>query len=73
MASVIEGRIHGGLHEFDLAVTYDHQAGVTGDLATLAKRFSLRGLVESAEKSHKVTFSVSGRFPELPPPVRAGG
>ena len=61
---IIDGRLHGGLREFALTFTYEHDSGVDADLASNARQVGLR-LGGEFRKAHRVSFNLCGEFPPL--------
>lgn len=61
---IIDGRLHGGLREFALTFTYEHDSGVDADLASNARQVGLR-IGGEFRKAHRVSFNLCGEFPPL--------
>lgn len=61
---IIDGRLHGGLREFALTFTYEHDGGVDADLASNARQVGLR-IGGEFRKAHRVSFNLRGEFPPL--------
>jgi hypothetical protein len=61
---IIDGRLHGGLREFALTFTYEHDSGVDANLASEARQAGLR-IGGEFRKAHRVSFNLRGEFPAL--------
>lgn len=61
---IVEGRLHGGLRQFALTFTYEHDSGVDAQLAARVRDYGLRTGGEF-RKAHRVSFNLRGEFPPL--------
>lgn len=61
---IVDGRLHGGLREFALTFTYEHDSGVDAELVARVRKFGLRAGGEF-RKAHRVSFNLRGEFPPL--------
>ncbi len=59
---IIDGRLHAGLHEFELGFTFDHLSGVNAELSADVKKFGLR-IGGDFRRAHKAAFELRGSFP----------
>jgi hypothetical protein len=59
---IIDGRLHGGLREFELSFTFDHRSGVDAELSAAARKFGLR-IGGDFRRAHKAAFALHGSFP----------
>ena len=59
---IIDGRLHAGLHEFELGFTFDHFSGVDAELSAAARKFGLR-IGGDFRRAHKAAFELRGSFP----------
>ncbi len=61
---IVDGRLNGGLREFALTFTYEHNSGVDAELVTRVRDYGLRTGGEF-RKAHRVSFNLRGEFPPL--------
>jgi hypothetical protein len=59
---IIDGRLHAGLHEFQLGFTFDHLSGVDTELSAAVKKFGL-SIGGDFRRAHKAAFELRGSFP----------
>lgn len=59
---IIDGRLHGGLREFELTFTFDHLSGVDVELSAAVRKFGLR-IGGDFRRAHKAAFALQGSFP----------
>jgi hypothetical protein len=59
---IVDGRLHGGLREFELTFTFDHLSGVDAELSAAVRKFGLR-IGGDFRRAHKAAFELRGSFP----------